>query len=115
MPACPACSYFRKANPADPFAGWRVLSSKIFELRSKWEKHLAERAMWEQQRFESGLPFEFEPLAYPYCEYFTKKTGFNSAGSPVRYWLCADKNADDNCKEFVAAKENAEEMKNNEG
>jgi len=97
---CSACTHLRKAKPVDPLAGWRVLSSKIFELRSKWEKHLDERAMWEQQRFESGLPFDFEPQAYAYCEFFTSQSGLGPAGTPARYELCADKNRDNDCKEF---------------
>jgi hypothetical protein len=104
---CEACIHYRKAKPADPLAGWRVLSSKIFELRSKWEKHLAERAMWEQQRFESALPFDFEPIAYAYCALYTGKSGAGATGAPLRYELCADKNADNDCKEF-AAKEKEE-------
>jgi hypothetical protein len=104
MPDCHDCIHFRKAVPPDPFAGWRVLSSKIFELRAKWEKHLADRGLWEQQPFESGLAFDFEPLAYPYCDHFTNKSGVSPAGAPLRYWLCADKNADEDCKQFVTKK-----------
>jgi hypothetical protein len=69
----------------------------MFELRTKWEKHLDERAMWEQQRFESALPFDFEPWSYAYCEYFSQLTT-----TPPRYELCADKNVDNDCKEFLA-------------
>jgi hypothetical protein len=97
MPECQECTYFRKAKPPDPLAGWHVLSSKIFELRTKWEKHLDERALWEQQRFESALPFDFEPWSYAYCEKLTQVTV-----TPPRYELCADKNPDNDCKEFLA-------------
>jgi hypothetical protein len=105
MGACPACSYFRKAKPADPFAGWRVLSPKIFELRSRWEKHLDERAMWEQQRFESWLPFDFEPLFYPYCQHFTDQNGKGPNGQPLQYELCSKRNPRADCKDFDAKKE----------
>jgi len=95
MPECRECTYFRKAKPPDPLAGWRVLSSKIFELRTKWEKHLDERAMWEQQRFEASLPFDFEPLAYAYCGKFSKPHDTQPS-----YSLCAQLNPDNNCSSF---------------
>jgi hypothetical protein len=100
---CRLCAHYRRAEAIDPLAGWRVLSSKIFELRSKWEKHLAERAMWEQRRFEAALPFDFEPQAYPYCFHFTKAAGVGPSGKPVRYELCADNNPTDQCTSFKLA------------
>lgn len=105
MPDCENCSYYRKAKAPDPLAGWHVLSTKVNELRSKWEKHLAERAMFEQQRFESALPFNFKPLAYPYCDYFTRESGLDPMGEPARYWLCADKNSNGDCSAFEEKKE----------
>jgi len=100
MRACEDCIYYRKAKAPNPLAGWHVHSTKVNELRSKWEKHLVERAMFEQQRFESALPFDFEPLAYPYCDLFTRESGVNPQGGPARYWLCADKNINDDCSRF---------------
>jgi hypothetical protein len=102
---CSACIHYRKATPIDPLAGWHVLSSKIFELLSKWEKHMVERAMWEQQRFESGLGFDYEPQTYPYCGHFTDEFPRSPNGKPELYILCAEKNPPDKnkCEAFKTA------------
>lgn len=99
--SCEACTHFRKAKPGDPLAGWRVQSPKIFELRSRWEKHLAERALFEQQRFEANLAFDFEPQAYPYCAHYSKEYGTTSAGRPLQFILCDRQNPDKDCPDFV--------------
>jgi hypothetical protein len=100
MNECEGCTHLRRAIPVDPLMGWHTLSQRMFELRSKWEKHLDERALLEQERFEAGFPFEFEPQTYAYCWHYTAASGTEPTAPPAQYHLCAHKNPDGECKAY---------------
>jgi hypothetical protein len=96
MPLCSSCTHFRLARPPNPLQGIRLVSSKALELRAKWQQELASRALLEQQRFEAGLPFDFEPLAYPYCAHFSRVEKTKEQD----FVLCAAANVHDDCAAF---------------
>jgi hypothetical protein len=89
--------------PGDPLAGWRIVSPKVYELRSKWEQHLAQRALFERQRFDAGQAFNYEPQMYPYCDHFTRRSGAQPDGTPLQYVLCDQQNPDQDCPDHTTA------------
>jgi hypothetical protein len=101
MGACLDCIYHRIAEPPNPLAGVRLSSARAIELRTKWQKELSERALLEQERRESGLPLDFEPVAYAYCEHYSEE---ESGGKPLTTWvLCDVANPNDECNDFIAS------------
>jgi hypothetical protein len=93
---CKECNHYRMATPPNPLDTVKLSSPKAIELQTKWQQELANRALAEQQRFEHGRPFDFEPWAYSYCSYFSE---IESATARRRLWvLCAHANPDDTCE-----------------
>ena len=98
MASCDGCRHCRLATPPDPLAGIRLISKKMIELRTKWQQELANRAQIEEQRFDAGLPFDFEPWAYPYCAHYSQ---VESQTNVDRIWvLCSAANPNGQCEQF---------------
>ena len=73
MPECQQCAKFRNAHLADPLAGRSVLSSKIFELRTKWN----ERAIGNSNGLKPWLGNEPAPCGSNDGIKFTSLEGRN--------------------------------------
>jgi hypothetical protein len=98
MASCDGCRHYRLVTPPDPLAGIRLVSKKMIELRTKWQQELANRAQIEEQRFDAGLPFDFEPWAYPYCAHYSE---IESQANGDSIWvLCAAANPNESCTRF---------------
>jgi hypothetical protein len=99
MGSCESCIHYRLTTPPDPLQGIRLVSKKMIELRTKWQQELANRAQLEEQRLDAGLPFDFEPWAYPYCAHYSEVES-QTNGDPT-WVLCAVANPNDECDEFT--------------
>lgn len=105
---CSKCRHYRVKNPVNPFTGIDVWTPEILAAKVEWEKEQAELALIEQQRFESGEEFDFEPINYSWCVRRTKEKNrytidpVSGRKSPI-YILCARANADGQCTFFDPA------------
>ncbi|MEQ9503301.1 MAG: hypothetical protein RIT81_40950 [Deltaproteobacteria bacterium] len=99
---CANCHHIRFGEPANPLEGIRLVSQKVLELRAKWQQELATRATYEEQRMLSGEPFDFEPIAFPYCAHDSERDILdpNSGAKHDLFVLCSAKNPHGNCEDF---------------
>jgi hypothetical protein len=102
---CASCVHYRLQEPPDPFAGIRLASSKMLELRNKWQQELATQASLEEQRYLTGQTFDFEPIAFPWCRHHSERS--SAALDPVSgrrhtaYVLCVQQNPEGGCSDFA--------------
>ncbi len=109
MNICAECRHFRQRTPVNPFGKSDVWTPDILDAKVKWDQEQNELLIMEQQRYQSGDEFDFEPNSYPWCAYWTNEEG-NYIVDPVSgnrariYILCARVNLDGQCKQYEATK-----------
>ena len=101
---CANCVHMREGVPPDPMEGIRLVSKKVLELRARWQQELESRAMFEQERLLAGDAFDFEPYAFPFCEFYSKEKVVDPVSGKEHslFVLCASANANSDCAEFTA-------------
>ena len=77
----------------------------MLELRTKWQQELATQAALEEQVYLSGQGFDFRPVAYPWCEHFSRDKARDpiSGAERLLYVLCVERNPDGLCTAFSAS------------
>lgn len=89
MPDCARCIHYQWGVPVDAMMGVRLSSGRAMALREQREQELAAQATLERQRFDAGLPFDFEPIAFPYCARVSRLPWDEEhAGEPPEFVLC---------------------------
>lgn len=101
---CSRCTHIRQGEPANPLEGVRLVSQKVLELRARWQQELATRATYEEQRLLAGEPFDFEPIAFPYCAHDSRRAVEDAvSGAKQRLFvLCSVANPHGRCEDFEA-------------
>lgn len=99
---CAGCVHIRHGEPADPLEGIRLVSRKVLELRAKWQQELATRATFEEQRMLSGEPFDFEPVAFPYCAHYSQRAVVDPVSGRAHdvFVLCVVANPHGDCADW---------------
>jgi hypothetical protein len=65
---CSRCAHFRmRAKPA-LFKSSELQTSAVLKAQLEWDQEDEERKRLEQQRFEAGQPFTYEPHSFPWCQ-----------------------------------------------
>lgn len=107
---CTKCKHFREKAIANPYCSiFDVWTPEILEAKTKWDQEQNEIAIVEQQRFEVGEPFDYEPNYYPWCSAWTEKDAqkvidpVTGAQTPI-FVICARANADGRCKLYEQKK-----------
>jgi len=96
---CSTCTHYRLEEPPDPFVGLRLVSPKILELRTRWQRELASQAELEEQVYLSGQGFDFKPVAYPWCNKYSDVYARDPISGAERrlFVLCVERNPDGAC------------------
>ena len=70
---CSRCAHYRmRAKPA-LFKSSELQVSAVLKAQLEWDQEDEERKRLEQQRFEAGQPFTYEPHSFPWCQAATPR------------------------------------------
>jgi hypothetical protein len=93
------------SKPLKPFAHIKIWTPELLERKQKWDEEDQRSKMLERERFLAKLDFDYEPLSYAWCYFWTQAGGgryvFDPVAGPPRriYVLCGYANEDGHCKE----------------
>jgi len=65
--ACNTCRHCRKRPEVQLFDPYSLQSPGVLKAQIEWEQQEQERRRLEQQRFDAGAPFAYEPQYYAWC------------------------------------------------
>lgn len=68
---CSKCKYHELRPKPDLFSGSEMQAPAVLKAKLEWEQQQNERRQAEQQRFEAGGQFTYEPFNYAWCTAFT--------------------------------------------
>ena len=64
---CTKCMHYRVRPKTQLFSRSELQASGVLKVDLEWEQQEQEWRLIERQRFESGLPFNYEPHFYAWC------------------------------------------------
>jgi hypothetical protein len=102
---CSQCRHYRQRKPIQAVASRHLSTPGALEAKLAWDNEQRELAALEAQRFAARQDFDFEPVSFPWCDEWTRQSGgetIDPVSGEMRkiYVLCAQGNADGQCKYF---------------